>query len=135
MRYLPLIFISFTAFAYTQDFPITGWREVQNLSEKQAARMAYAALEQELEVNEDGMICGLDEVWGFEREKELIADFPEKRGEIFGIAGYVRGPHSQHGCSGTQTYDCRVVFSRPPNTKTWNVEYTECELAGTRGQD
>lgn len=119
-------FFSFLASA-TEPFKITGWKETSGITEPQAADLARRALQQELGQDEDGQVCGIEDLWGWEREKDLVPDFPQERGEIFAIMGYVQGPHAKMGCSSSQTYDCRVVFNRPAKTSSWKVEYTECE--------
>jgi hypothetical protein len=106
---------------------IAGWKPTQGISEQQALKIAREAIHQDIGVDEDGQVCGGDEMWGWEREADLKADFPQERGEIFAITGYVTGPHSKQACSGTQTYDCRVVFNRPRTNALWKAEYTECE--------
>ncbi len=106
---------------------IAGWKPTKGISEAQALNAAREAIHQDIGVDEDGQVCGVDEMWGWEREADLKADLPQERGEIFAITGYVKGPHSKIGCSGTQTYDCRVVFNRPKANALWKVEYTECE--------
>lgn len=114
---------------------IAGWKETQGITEQQALKLAQDAIHQDIGVDEDGQVCGVEETWGWEREADLKPDFPQERGEIFAIAGNVKGPHSQMGCSGTQNYDCRVVFNRPKKKSLWKVEYTECETASRGRQD
>lgn len=114
---------------------IAGWKPTKGISEQQALKIARAAIHQDIGVDEDGQVCGVDEMWGWEREADLKADFPQERGEIFAITGYVTGPHSQVGCSGTQTYDCRVVFNRFKKNALWKAQYTECEPVNPGPQD
>jgi hypothetical protein len=126
-----LALISTTAAAET----IAGWKETPGITEQRALQLAREALQQEIAVDEDGEICGVDEMWGWEREADLKPDFPQERGEIFAVDGYARGPHSQMGCSATQNYDCRMVFNRPKKNALWKVEYTECEPSVPGRQD
>jgi hypothetical protein len=111
---------------------IAGWKPVQGMSETEAARLTEEAIAYELAVDEDGEICGVDEVWGLERDRDSKADRPQ-RGEIFAVIGYARGPDM--GCSITRTFDCRVVFNRPPGTDKWQVEFTYCEPVNPRYED
>lgn len=106
---------------------IAGWKETQGITQERAMTLAREAIRQDIAVDEDGQVCGIEEMWSWEREKDLKPDFPKERGEIFAIMGFVLGPHSQMGCSGTQTWDCRVVFNRVTPAEAWKVEYTECE--------
>jgi hypothetical protein len=119
-----LTILTFTASAAAL---IAGWRPVDGLSEAQADQMTRAAIADYLTYDEDGEICGVDDVWYLEREKDTRPDRPE-RGEIFAVTAYAKGPYM--GCSGTRSYDCRVVFNRPPNAPAWQVEYTDCEDIG-----
>jgi|GEM_PF-4571372 len=132
-----LIFITMfsTSAMANEALKIAGWREVQGITEQQALKLAREAIHQDIAVDEDGQICGVEETWGWEREADLKPDFPQERGEIFGIIGYVKGPHSEMGCSAVQTYDCRVVFNRPKKKSLWKVEYTECEPTVPGHQD
>lgn len=130
MRFLIFALISLPAFA--NEFTIANWREVQGIDARQASQMAYAAMAQDLGVDEDGQVCTIGDAWGFGREQNLSADYPQTRGEIFSILGLVEGPDSRYGCSGTETYECRVVFNKPPKTQKWQVEYTDCEPVDIR---
>jgi hypothetical protein len=114
---------------------IAGWKATQGINEAQALKIAREAIHQDIGIDEDGQVCGVDEMWGWEREADLKADFPQERGEIFAITGYVKGPHSQAACSGNQTYDCRVVFNRPKKNAFWRAEYTDCEPIRRGTQD
>ncbi len=58
-------------------FVIAGWKQTDGLTEQQAAQMAQAAIHQDLAVDEDGQVCGIDEMWGWSREKDLKPDFPK----------------------------------------------------------
>lgn len=128
------VLFSTTAMA-NEALKVGGWKETPGISEQQALKLAREAVHQDIAVDEDGQVCGAEEMWNWEREADLKPDFPQERGEIFAIAGYVKGPHAEMGCSATQTYDCRVVFNRPKKKALWKAEYTECEPAGRGQQD
>ncbi len=130
-----LILISLVSAQAFAAETVAGWKETQGITEQQALKLAQAAIHQDIAVDEDGEVCGAEDMWGWEREADLKPDFPQERGEIFAIAGYVKGPHAQMGCSSTQNYDCRVVFNRPKKKSLWKVEYTECEAASRGRQD
>ena len=114
---------------------IAGWKETKGITEQEAVLLAREAIHQDIGVDEDGQVCGVEEMWSWEREKDLKPDYPQERGDIFAITGYARGPHREMACAAVQTYDCRVVFNRPEENDPWKVEYTECEPSSPGKQD
>ncbi len=131
MRIVALWLSLFSVAAFAQGTQgIVNWKPTEGITEAEAITLVRNAMAEELMSSQDNQSCGIEEVWGLEREKDLIADFPEKRGSIFSVVGYVQGPHAEMGCSGYSDYDCRVVFSKPPSKNQWGVEYTECDVAG-----
>lgn len=129
MKLLALALASLTASATAL---IVGWKPVDGLTEAEADLLARRAIHNFLAYDDDGQVCGVDEVWNLERETDVIADRPE-RGEIFAVTAYAKGPDMQ--CTVTRTFDCRVVFNRPPTSKTWAVEYADCEPPDTGADD
>lgn len=110
--------------SFAESLPIAGWREVDGISEASAAKAVVSAINNYLAVDEDGQVCGVDEVWGLQRDRDLVPDFPE-RGEVFAVTGYAKGPDPK--CEQTENYDCRVVFNRPLKTASWSVEHIACD--------
>ena len=100
------------------------WRPTEGISEAEAYALTVAGIKEFLANDEDGEVCGVDDVWALTMESPLKPGRPE-RGEIFAITAYARGPYM--GCSVSKDYDCRVVFNRPPQSSSWQMEYTECE--------
>ena len=123
MKWILLLMLSVPG-ALAEDLKIAGWRNVDGVSEAEAARLTVAAIRNFLTVDEDGQVCGVDEVWGLERDRDLIPDFPE-RGELFAVTGYAVGPDPK--CERMENYDCRVVFNRPPGAELWSVEHVACD--------
>lgn len=136
MRFIliALATVSFTASANQKQI-IKGWKHLQDLSQDQAITLASEAFQKDLELVEEGETCGAEEMWNWEREREVINDFPQGRGEYFALLAYVRGPHSERGCSGIETYDCRAVFNRAEANSPWAVKYVECEPTTILNQD
>lgn len=105
------------------------WRETDGVSESEVYDLTVAGIRQFLTVDEDGEVCGVDDVWALTMEPALKPGRPE-RGEIFAITAFARGPYL--GCSESYDYDCRVVFNRLPNATKWQMEYAECEPLNPR---
>lgn len=123
MRFL-LIFGLWVSSAFASDLKIADWREVDGLSEAEAVRMTEAAINNYLTVDEDGVVCPVDEIWGLERDRDLVPDFPEK-GEVFAVTGYAHGPDVL--CERSGNYDCRVSFLRTDPQSAWKVDHVFCE--------
>ena len=130
MKTLSLTAVLF--FSIVATATVAGWRPVDGMSEAEAERLTAQAISEYLAVDEDGEVCGVDEIWGLEREKDTVPDRPG-RGEIFSIVGYARGPDL--GCSITRNFDCRVVFHKPPKESQWKVEFVDCEPTSPRYDD
>lgn len=99
------------------------WRETPGMTQSKAYELTIKGIKEFLAVDEDGVNCGVDEIWSVTMEQPLKPDRPE-RGDIFAVTAYASGPYK--GCSETHDYDCRVIFNRPPGALDWAIEYTEC---------
>lgn len=92
---------------------IADWTEVAGLSESEAVRLTDEAIKQELTVDEDGEVCPVEDIWGYERD----------RGPAVAVEAYAKAPDVR--CERTLTYDCRVVFSNRGGP--WAAAYADCE--------
>lgn len=129
---LVLLILLFSLDASALSAKISGWKETQNLTEAEAARLVEKAIDYELAVDQDGEMCGVEDVWALTREPGPQAS-TRPGVESFAVTAYAEGPHG--GCSGTRNYDCRMVFQRPQGTSEWRVEFTECEPVSVGFED
>lgn len=112
---LQILFLTvFQIWAGPSDAPrIADWTEVAGLSESEAVRLTDEAIKQELTVDEDGEVCPVDDIWGYERGY----------GKSVAVEAYAKGP--DYKCERTLTYDCRVVFTNRDGR--WSAAYAECD--------